>query len=607
MPGPLLQLKDIALTFGGTPLLIAAELSVSAGERVCLVGRNGSGKSTLLKIAAGNVTPDRGSVFVQPGASVRYLPQEPDFGDAPTTLAYVTDGLGPNDGPHMASQMLTALGLTGSEDPAHLSGGEARRAALARALAPMPDILLLDEPTNHLDLTTIEWLERELDGRRAALVMISHDRRFLSNLSRSTVWLDRGETRRVERGFADFEDWRDEVLAEEERNQHKLDRKIVAEEHWLRYGVTARRKRNVKRLANLHALRETRRTHRGPAGAAAITASEAGQSGVLVIEAKGIGKAYDELPIVDHFSTRILRGDRIGIVGPNGSGKTTLIQMLTGALPPDSGTVKLGQTLAMAALDQHRDSLDPDTTVADALTGGGSETFMVGGQARHVIGYMKDFLFGPEQARTPLGKLSGGERGRLMLAQVLAKPSNVLVLDEPTNDLDLETLDVLESMIGDYAGTVLLISHDRDFLDRLVSSVIVPEGNGRWIEYAGGYTDMLAQRGTDLTREARKAAEAKESKEQAKAAKSEAPAPQRKRKLNFNEKHLIETLPKTIAGLHDEARVLQKRLDDPDLFARDRAAFDQALKALGDVQSKLDEAEDRWLELEILREELSAD
>lgn len=604
MAPPLLQLKDIALTFGGTPLLTGAELSVSTGERVCLVGRNGSGKSTLLKIAAGTVAPDRGSVFVQPGASLRYLAQEPDFGDAATTLAYVEAGLGPHDGDYQARNMLEQLGLNGSEDPAHLSGGEARRAALARALAPEPDILLLDEPTNHLDLTTIEWLERELEGRRAALVMISHDRRFLSNLSRSTVWLDRGETRRVERGFADFESWRDEVLEEEERNQHKLDRKIVAEEHWLRYGVSGRRKRNVKRLASLHSLRETRRTHRGSTGSAAITASEADRSGVLVIEVKDIGKAYGDRPIVDHFSTRILRGDRIGIIGPNGSGKTTLIQMLTGGLVPDSGTVKLGANLAMAALDQHRDSLNPDTTVVDALTGGGSETVMVGGQPRHVIGYMKDFLFTPEQARTPLGKLSGGERGRLMLAQVLAKPSNVLVLDEPTNDLDLETLDVLENMIGDYAGTVLLISHDRDFLDRLVSSVIVPEGNGRWIEYAGGYTDMLAQRGEDLSREALKGAPVKETRT-VKPSSPPPPASQRKRKLSFNEKHQMETLPKTIAGLHAEIRALQQRLDDPALFARDRTGFEQVTTALGDVQTKLEQAEDRWLELEILREELS--
>src|SRR5258705_2825813 len=318
MAAPLLQLKDIALTFGGTPLLTSAELSVATGERVCLVGRNGSGKSTLLKIAAGAVEPDGGSVFAQPGASLRYLAQEPDFGSAPSVRTYVEAGLGPNDGDYQARQMLDALALSGDEDPSRLSGGEARRAALARVLAPMPDILLLDEPTNPLDLTTIEWLERELEGRRAALVMISHDRRFLSNLSRSTVWLDRGETRRVERGFADFESWRDEVLEEEERNQHKLDRKIVAEEHWLRYGVSGRRKRNVKRLATLHSLREARRAHRGPAGSADITASEAQRSGVLVVEAKGIGKTYEGRPIVGNFSTRILRGDRIGIVGPNG-------------------------------------------------------------------------------------------------------------------------------------------------------------------------------------------------------------------------------------------------------------------------------------------------
>jgi ATP-binding cassette subfamily F protein uup len=603
MPAPLLALKDITLTFGGTPLLTGAELSVAPGERVCLVGRNGSGKSTLLKIAAGTVEPDSGSVFVQPGASVRYLAQEPDFGGATTTLAYVEAGLRPNDGAHQARYLLEQLGLNGAENPAQLSGGEARRAALARVLAPDPDILLLDEPTNHLDLTTIEWLERELDGRRSALVIISHDRRFLSNLSRSTVWLDRGETRRVERGFADFESWRDEVLAEEEREQHKLDRKIVAEEHWLRYGVTARRKRNVRRLASLQALREARRTHRGAEGNATIAASEANASGALVIEAKNLGKSYDSRPIVSDFSIRIQRGDRVGIVGPNGSGKSTLIQLLTGTLEPDSGSVRLGANLAVAALNQHRDSLNPDTTVADALTGGGKDTVMVGGQPKHVVGYMRDFLFKPEQARTPLGKLSGGERGRLMLAQVLAKPSNLLVLDEPTNDLDMETLDVLESMIGDYGGTVLLISHDRDFLDRLVGSVIVPEGNGRWIEYAGGYTDMLAQRGADPTREQRKPAAAKAPR----AAKPAPAAPTRKRRLSFNEKHQLETLPKTIASLQAEGQSLQRQLDDPTFYTRDRAGFERVSASLGDVQTRLAEAEDRWLELEILREELSGE
>jgi ATP-binding cassette subfamily F protein uup len=603
MPAPRLALNDITLTFGGTPLLTGAELSVAPGERVCLVGRNGSGKSTLLKIAAGTVEPDSGSVFVQPGASVRYLAQEPDFGGATTTLAYVEAGLRPNDGAHQARYLLEQLGLNGAENPAQLSGGEARRAALARVLAPDPDILLLDEPTNHLDLTTIEWLERELDGRRSALVIISHDRRFLSNLSRSTAWLDRGQIRRIERGFADFESWRDEVLAEEEREQHKLDRKIVAEEHWLRYGVTARRKRNVRRLASLQALREARRTHRGAEGNATIAASEANASGALVIEAKNLGKSYDSRPIVSDFSIRIQRGDRVGIVGPNGSGKSTLIQLLTGTLEPDSGSVRLGANLAVAALNQHRDSLNPDTTVADALTGGGKDTVMVGGQPKHVVGYMRDFLFKPEQARTPLGKLSGGERGRLMLAQVLAKPSNLLVLDEPTNDLDMETLDVLESMIGDYGGTVLLISHDRDFLDRLVGSVIVPEGNGRWIEYAGGYTDMLAQRGADLTREQRKPAAAKAPR----AAKPAPAAPTRKRRLSFNEKHQLETLPKTIASLQAEGQSLQRQLDDPTFYTRDRTGFERVSASLGDVQTRLAEAEDRWLELEILREELSGE
>ena len=514
MAPPLLQLKDIALTFGGTPLLAGAELSVSPGERVSLVGRNGSGKSTLLKIAASLVEPDRGSVFVQPGALVRYLPQEPDFLGFASTLGYVEAGLRAIDDAHTARYLLEQLGLTGQEDPAQLSGGEARRVALARVLAPAPDILLLDEPTNHLDLTTIEWLERDLDARRCAMVIISHDRRFLSTLSRSTVWLDRGETRRIERGFAHFEEWRDAVLAEEELGQHKLDRKIVAEEHWLRYGVTGRRKRNMRRVGELQTLREQRRTHRAAAGDVTVSAGSAAPSGARVIEAVGVGKRYDGRAIVEDFSTRIQRGDRIGIVGPNGSGKTTLINLLTGILEPDAGSVRLGSSLAIATLNQRRDSLDPNVTVAEALTGGRGDTVMVNGQAKHVVSYMKDFLFASEQAGTPLGKLSGGERGRLMVAQALAKPSNLLVLDEPTNDLDMETLDVLEETLAEYPGTVLLISHDRDFLDRLVAGVIVPEGEGRWIEYAGGYSDMLAQRGADLTRQPPK----REGREAAKAA-----------------------------------------------------------------------------------------
>jgi ATP-binding cassette subfamily F protein uup len=553
------------------------------------------------------VEPDRGSVFVQPGVLLRYLPQEPDFSGFTSTLAYVEDGLPENGDRHRALHLLDELGLTGQENPAQLSGGEARRAALARVLAPDPDILLLDEPTNHLDLTTIEWLERDLASRRSALVLISHDRRFLSTLSRSTVWLDRGQTRRIERGFAHFEEWRDAVLAEEERDQHKLDRKIVAEEHWLRYGVTGRRKRNMRRVGQLTALREQRRSFRATTGTANINASLAAPSGAQVIEASGISKSYEARPIVRDFSIRIRRGDRIGIVGPNGSGKTTLINMLTGVLPPDTGEVRLGSTLAIATLNQHRNSLDPDVTVVEALTGRrlgeSGDTIMVNGSARHVISYMKDFLFTGEQARTPLRKLSGGERGRLMLAQVLARPSNLLVLDEPTNDLDMETLDVLEDMLADYAGTVLLISHDRDFLDRLVNGVIAPDGDGRWIEYAGGYSDMLVQRGADLTRQSTQPEREKASKDTPKIT---AEQPASKRKLLFKERHALETLPKMIVDLQAEAAKLQTQLDDPQFYARDRTAFEKTTAALGALQFKIAAAEEQWLKLEILREELSA-
>ena len=598
MAPPLIQLKEIALSFGGTPLLSGVELSVSQGERVCLIGRNGSGKSTLLKIAAGLVEPDSGSRFVQPGATIRYLPQEPDFGAHKTTLAYVEAGLNPGDDHYQARFLLEQLGLHGDEDPTHVSGGEARRAALARVLAPAPDILLLDEPTNHLDLPTIEWLEGELESRRCALVIISHDRRFLSNLSRSTAWLDRGQIKQIDRGFSAFEAWRDEVLAEEERDQHKLDRKIVNEEHWLRYGVSGRRKRNVKRLGNLHALRDQRRNYRGTAGNANLAAAEADKSGKLVIEAKNISKSYGERKIVDGFSIRVQRGDRIGIVGPNGAGKTTLIDMLTGGSPPDRGTIRLGANIEMATLDQHRESLDPKSTLADALTGGGSDHVMIGGKPKHVVSYLKDFLFAQEQMRTPLEVLSGGERGRLMLARSLAKASNLLVLDEPTNDLDLETLDVLEEMLGEYEGTVMLISHDRDFLDRVVTSVIAPEGDGRWFEYAGGYTDMLAQRGADLRREAVKVAEEKRESRAA------APSTASKRRLTFNEKHALETLPKKIAKLQAEIAKQQRILDDPDLYKKDRKKFDSASDAHTKAQKELHEAEDKWLDLEVLREEI---
>jgi ATP-binding cassette subfamily F protein uup len=596
---PLIQLTDIGVSFGRPPLLDGVDLAVSAGERISLVGRNGSGKSTLLKTAAGLIEADRGTRFVQPSATIRYLPQEPDLSAHATTLSYVEEGLRPTDDLHKARYALEQVGLSGEEDPARLSGGEIRRAAIARALAPVPDILLLDEPTNHLDLPAIEWLEATLATQRAAIVLISHDRRFLENLSRTTVWLDRGRARRVDLGFGEFEAWRDSQIAEEETAQHKLDRRIAAEEDWVRYGVTARRKRNVRRMANLQDLRQQRRTYRSAEGKAVIASAQAEQSGALVIEAKGIGKAFGDRPIVRDCSMRIMRGDRLGVIGPNGSGKTTLVGLLTGVLAPDSGDVRLGANLQLASLDQKRESLDAAWTVSEALTGGRGDTVIVGGQTRHVTSYMKDFLFRPEQARTPLSVLSGGERGRLMLARALAKPSNLLVLDEPTNDLDMETLDVLEEMLGSYAGTVILISHDRDFLDRVVSSVIVPEGDGRWTEYAGGYSDMLAQRKADVASRTPTARETAREKTQAPPRTKAA-----KRKLSFHEKQALETLPGEMAKLQAELRQLQEQLADPDLYGRDRAAFTQATDALTQASAQLASAEERWLELEILREEI---
>lgn len=602
---PLLSLQGIMLTFGGKPLLEGVDFSVTAGARLCLVGRNGSGKSTLLKIAAGEIEPDAGTRFMQSGASIRYLSQEPNFDGFLTSLGYVEAGLSPLDDLHLAQTILVELGMGGLENPSHLSGGEARRVALARALVSQPDILLLDEPTNHLDLPTILWLEEKLSQLRSALVLISHDRSFLQKLTNETLWIDRGRARHLSSGFTEFETWRDQELEEEEKQQHKIDRKIVAEEHWLRHGVSGRRKRNIKRLTSLLTLRKDRSQQILPTGDIKLDVSEAQSSGKLVIEAINLCKSFGSRKIVDQFSTRILRGDRVGIVGANGAGKTTLVNLLTGVVQSDSGKLRLGAGLEMATLEQSRSSLKAETPLQDALTGGGSDTIEINGERRHVIGYMKDFLFKPEQARTPIGKLSGGERGRLMLARVLAKPSNLLILDEPTNDLDLETLDLLEEMLADYKGTLILVSHDRDFLDRIASNTLMSEGSGRWIEYAGGYSDMVSQRGEGALSHSNSAVLQKKQNNKNITLHNLSPGdPPVKNKLTFNEQHALQKLPKKIEELSKKKIKLQSILDDSDLYKREPSKFDIATRSLAETDLELSAAEEKWLELEIKKESL---
>jgi ATP-binding cassette subfamily F protein uup len=602
MAAPLVTLRDINLTFGGTPLLDGAELSVSAHDRLCLVGRNGSGKTTLLKIAAGLVEPDQGERVVRQRTSISYLSQEPDLSGFATTLAYVEGGLREGYPSGRARALLDHLGFQGNEDPATLSGGEARRCALARVLAPEPDVLFLDEPTNHLDLPAIEWLEEELGRLRSALVLISHDRRFLSRLSEATVWLDRGQTRRLNQGFEKFEDWRDVVLEQEELDRHKLDRKIAAEEDWVRYGVTARRKRNQGRMRALQHLRKKRRDQPRAVGAVKFSEGVTERSGKLVLDSEGISKSFGSLNIARDVTVRVLRGDRMAIVGPNGSGKTTLLKMLTGLIEPENGTIALGANLQMVTLDQRRERLDPKMSLAHSLTGGEGDQVTVGGGTRHVVSYMKDFLFTPDQAGTPVGVLSGGERGRLMLARALVKPSNLLVLDEPTNDLDLETLDLLQELLATYSGTVLLVSHDRDFLDRVASSVLVSEGDGRWIEYAGGYSDMVAQRGHGFgSGGATQTGTGAASRPTKKPVTSKI---QSKQRLGFKENHALETLPGRIDDLEIAVSALRALLADTELFRRDPEGFKKNADGLEAAQEELVQAEDEWLRLETLREEL---
>ncbi|MQQ07371.1 ATP-binding cassette domain-containing protein [Epibacterium sp. SM1979] len=593
---PLLQMNGISLTFGGDPIFSDLDLVVQPGDRVALVGRNGSGKSTLMKIMAGLVEADTGSIVVPPGKSVGYMEQDPKMEGFATLGDFAASGLEPGE---MYKVERAGEGL--KFDPARAvetaSGGERRRAALAKLMAEAPDLMLLDEPTNHLDISAIQWLEDELSATRAGFVLISHDRAFLNALTRATLWVDRGQVRRQEKGFEAFEAWRDKVWDEEDQARHKLNRLIKSESRWAVEGISARRKRNMGRVRALQDLKSERASQIKRQGAAELALESGPKSGRKVIEAEGLAKSFGDKVILSNFDLKVQRSDRVAFVGPNGVGKTTLLKMLLGQEEPDAGQVKLGTNLEVALFDQTRDQLDGDLSLWENLTSdpsmrisGKADQVMVRGQPKHVVGYLKEFLFDERQARAPVRSLSGGEKARLLLARLMARSSNLLVLDEPTNDLDVETLDLLQELLDAYDGTVLLVSHDRDFLDRVATTTIAMEGNGKATVYAGGWSDYLAQRQPEVAVEAASKPKAAKAKPKAEAKPVEG--------LSFKEKHRLEALPDEIDRLEKEIAKLEELMADPELFSREPVKFKKATEALVERQEKLAASEEEWLILE---------
>jgi ATP-binding cassette subfamily F protein uup len=594
---PLLQLNDVALTFGGNPVFEGLSATVQPGDRVALVGRNGSGKSTLMKVMAGLVEPDRGEVVSGPGVRVGYMEQDPDMSGFSTLGDYASSGLEPGE-LYRVERAGEGLKFDPERPVETASGGERRRAALAKLMAEAPELMLLDEPTNHLDIEAIRWLESELKATRTGFVLISHDRAFLRELTRATLWIDRGKCRRNEQGFEHFEAWRDKLWDEEDQARHKLDRKIKSEARWAVEGISARRKRNQGRVRALAELRAERAGQIRRQGTASMALASGVASGKKVIEATGLSKAYDGKQILTEFDLTVQRGDRIAFVGPNGVGKTTAIKLLMKQEKPDSGTVKLGTNLAPAIFDQARAQLDPEMSLWDSLTGdpdmrvsGKADQIMVRGMPRHVVGYLKEFLFDEGQARGPVKALSGGEKARLLLAKLMARESNLLVLDEPTNDLDVESLDLLQELLDDYDGTVLLVSHDRDFLDRVANLTVAMEGDGKATVYAGGWSDYQAQRpeSDDWDKQdISKASKAKPKKAKPK------PSP----KMSFTQIHRLKELPGVIARLEAEIGKLETLLAQPDLFTKEPVKFKKATEALVQRQDALAAAEEEWLTLE---------
>lgn len=603
--GPVLaQANGLRLSMGVDVLFDGVDLTLHKGERAALVGANGAGKSTLMRILAGASEADTGAIAFAQGASVAYVAQEPDFGDAPSLRDYVqrpSAAAPAHDIPaYAADAALAAFLLAPDRAPSGLSGGEARRAALARAFAADPDVLLLDEPTNHLDIDAIEAIEQRIASFRGACLIVSHDRRFLERVTNTTFWLRQRAVLKLPRGFSAFDEWAEQIETEEARTLARLSTHLRAEEHWLQRGVTARRSRNEGRRARLLAMRAERRERaaRALAPKAALQAEKGADSGRLVIEAKAIAKSYGERTLIDNFSLRVMRGDRIGLVGPNGAGKTTLLEILLQRRAPDAGEVRHGAQLDIAYVDQTRAILDPNDTIWGALAPLGGDQVMVRGQPRHVAAYARDFLFGPETLRQPISALSGGERNRLALAVALAKPANLLVLDEPTNDLDMTSLEALEDMLANYDGTVLIVSHDRAFLDGVATQIVGPAGSGRWVESPGGWADF----------------ERAYPRQPAKAATGPAPqtpptpAPARKQtKLSYKDERRAAELDSLMPHLQSQIGMLEAAMAAPDAFARDPASFHANAEKLESARLTLADAEAEWLDIELKREELGTD
>jgi ABC transport system ATP-binding/permease protein len=592
---PILSWEALGLIQGSGWLFQNLDLHIAPRDRLALIGRNGAGKTTLLRLIAGQVEADKGKRSVQPGTKVVVLEQDPFFTGYATLLDFA---LHEPDAPprHEVEAIADQLGIDLSRDAASASGGERRRAALCRALASEPDLLLLDEPTNHLDLAAIDWLEDWLSRYKGAFIAISHDRTFLTRLTKATLWLDRGSLRRKEVGFGGYEAWEDQVYAEEARSADKLDAKLKLEAHWLERGVTARRKRNQGRLEKLWEMRAQRAAMLNPQGAAKLKLASDDSKTKAVIVADKVSKTFGERKIIKDFTLRITRGDRIGVVGANGSGKTTLLKLLTGELEPDEGTVTLARTLEGTVIDQQRSLMQGDKRVRDILAEGG-DWVDVRGVRKHIQGYLKDFLFDPGLVDARVGTLSGGERSRLLLAREFARKSNLLVLDEPTNDLDLETLDLLQEVIADYEGTVLIVSHDRDFLDRTVTVTLGLDGSGRVDIVAGGYADWQKQRREKST-PARGAGASRSDGGGAQAAtRSPAPPPPSKAKLTYKDQRDYDLLPARVEELSAQIARDEALLSDPALYARDPAKFAALTKAIEAARAEKDAAEERWLEL----------